>query len=194
MTKNPIKLIRNPNSPEAIQARLDGYTDPTPYDQVKLITDPDEKFIFIDLTTIQVDQEVAYTIHGGSNFFNKRLTRRSYHKDDQGRAIVTSYYQDYLNLQTVVIKSFHPEPTQSATNAYPDAVPNLPVPRPSFGFTVGGFYSGARGYSWRNEGRSVDELRKAQQRLSNQVEIQEGLDLDADRPLDHFDDDFTGQR
>lgn len=190
MTKNPIKFIRNPNSPEAIQARLDGYGDTSPFLKTHFVTDNSEN-ITIDLTDSNVDQRVNYSIFGGNRqHMNKRLVRTSLHTDTEGQPIITNYYTDVRNQQWVVIKSFLNKPLPGVTSA----TPTIPVPRATYGNTFGGFFSSARGETWRNEGRSVDKLRAAQKRLENRVTLDPTADLDKEVPNDHYDDEFTGER
>lgn len=191
MTKNPVKLIRNPNSPEAIQARLDGYMDPTPFDKVKLITDPKASYIFIDLTEVLVDQLVNYPILGGLKpDLPKRLVRTSVHTDIEGQPIITNYYTDVRNQQWVIIKSF----LNKELPQLPNNPSNIPVPRPTFGNTFGAFGASARGETWRNEGKSVDKLREAQKRIFDPVEIDPNADEVKKQPEDRFLDDFIGER
>lgn len=190
MTKNPIKFIRNPNSPAAIQARLDGYGDITPFVETHLITD-NEANIFIDLTKSKVDQRVNYPTFGGNRqHMNRRLVRTSLHVDGEGQPIITNYYTDVRNQQWIIIKSFlnRPLPSSMSTN------PTIPVPRATYGNTFGGFFSSARGETWRNEGKSVDKLRAAQKRLESTVDLDPSADLTKEVPNDHFDDEFTGER
>ncbi len=192
MTKNPIKLIRNPNSPEAIQARLDGYTDPTPYSKVQLIDCPDAPYIYIDLTEVMVDQLVNYPILGGrKNDMPKKLVRTSLHTDNEGRPIITNYYTDVRDQQWVIIKSFLNRDLPGTPNH-----PSLtPVPRPTYGNTFGaGIAASARGENWRNEGKSVDKLRAAQKKKFARVAIDPNADETKDHPEDRYVDDFTGER
>ena len=191
MTKNPIKFVRNPNSSEAIQARLDGYTDPTNYESTHYILDNEANHIFIDLTEDIAHQRINYSLFGGhKTHMNKKLVRTSLHTNKEGRTIITNYYTDVRNRQWIIIKSFLNKDLPRA----PSANPTHPHPRPTFGNTYGGFFASARGETWRHEGKSVDKLREAQRRIRNRVDINSDADLVKDRPLDHFEDEFTGQK
>jgi hypothetical protein len=190
MIKNPIKFIRNPNSPEAIQARLDGYEVNTPYEKHHFIDDPTAPSIMIDYTTEGLSQRVNYTITGGDKHFSKRLVRSSVVIDNQGRAILTSYFVDTRNNQWVVTKSLYNNTPPSS----PEISPNIPFPRPSYGGTFGGFNSSARGEVWRNEGRSSASLREIQKRLFSNVDLDPNANNDKHQPTDEYQDDFDGIR
>jgi len=176
VTKNPVKLIRHPNSPQAIQNRLDGYGNLQPYEKLHLIDDIKAGSIFIDLTEENVSQRINYTITGGSKHLNKKLVRSSLFTDTQGRLILTSYYVDTTNQQWITIKSFF----------------TRPLPANETG-SFGGYFSSARGENWRNEGRSVDEIQRIQHRLFTTPKLDPTANLDKDHPEDRFHDDFTGQ-
>lgn len=189
MTNNPIRLIRNPNSPEAIQARIDGYGEITPFEKCHLINDPTAPSIFIDYTTEKLFQRVNYTITGGNKHFTRKLVRSSIIIDSEGRSILTSYFIDTRNNQWVVTKSFY----DRVAPALPEIPPNNPFPRPSYGGTFG-FGASARGENWRNEGRSTDGLKEIQKRLYSNVEIDPNTNNDKRQPTDEFLDEFDGTR
>jgi hypothetical protein len=185
MEKNPVKLIRNPNSPEAIQARIDGYADPTEYTSVQLITAPKED-VFIDLTQHQVDQSVNFPISGGIKTTRKLVTT-TISRDAQGQFSITNYYIDTRNNQWVIIKGPY-----NRNQVQPPLSSGSQFPRPTFGGTYGGFFASARGENWRNEGKSVDKLREAQKRIFDPTKVDPSVDQTIDQPGDRYEDDFTG--
>lgn len=159
MSDNSIQFIKNPNSPAAIQLRLDGYADTTPYAEVRIINDPTAKTIFLDLTKEEIHQRLAYTSLGGHNT-SKRLVRTSFSTNNEGRQIITLYYTDIYNSQWCIIKDY--------TDKLP---PNVNVdyatdqfPKPTYGSTYGGFGSSAPGENWRNQDRPIDDIRDAEKR------------------------------
>lgn len=181
--------MRNPNSPAAIQARLDGYSDQSPFNEVHLILDNTAGNIVIDLTQEQVIQRVSYPLTGGSKFLNKKLVRSSMSFDSQGRAIMTSYYMDARNNQSVMIRGFY-NPTGSSSVA--SAGPDHPTPLATVGGTFGGFFASARGENWRNEGRSKSEIVATQKRVFANTPIESGTDQTIENPVDQYLEDFTG--
>lgn len=193
--KSLVRFVRNPNSPEAIQQRLDGYAVTTPYLKHHYVGDPirGESFIgtiFIDLTQEIVDQKVNYPLYGGTKALNKKLVRNTFSLDSQGRAIITSYYTDVRDPSWVIVKGFAnitPPPTPATSL-------NTPFPRPTYGETFGGFFASARGENWRNEGRSVDEIHKIQKRIYSTVALDPNEDYTKAEPTDEFTEDFTGKR
>lgn len=189
--KNPIIFVRNPNSPEAIQARLDGYGNITPFNQAHLITDNTAGHINIDLTQEQVFQKVGYALTGGTKFLNKKLVRNSTSVDSQGRAIMTSYYVDVRNQQWVSIRGFYNPTPIAASQA---TGPTRPTPLPTVGGTFGGFFASARGENWRNEGRAKADIVEAQKRVYATTPIEPGTDQTTINPTDEFTEDFTGKQ
>ena len=190
MTKNPVKLLRNPNSPEAIQARLDGYAQP-PFESTQIIDDPDAKLIIIDLTEDKVDQRVNYALTGGTKpQMERKLVRASLYVDDQGRPILTSYYTDVRNHQWLVIKQIH---DKFPVTGNVSSIPPRFHPTATYGATFGGFFSSAKGETWINEGRSIKKLNEAHDRIINNTPVDPNSNQDRENPTDHFYDDFTGQ-
>ena len=189
MTKNPIKLLRNPNSPEAISSRLDGYAPP-PFESTQIIDDPDAKLIVIDLTTDKVDQRVNYALTGGTkDHMAKKLIRASLHVDSEGRSILTSYYTDIRNHQWLMIKQIHERlPITGITEGpSPSHFPSSTVSG-----SYGGFFSSAPGQTWYNQGRSIKKIHEAQDKEESDVPIQPNTNQDKIQPTDEFFDDFTG--
>ena len=191
--KNPTKLLRNPNSPEAIQARLDGYSDPTPFANYSIIvgSNPEHAYgtVNIDLTKDKILQRISYPITGGSKALTKKLVRSSMNLDAQGRAVMTSYYIDTRNQQSVMIRGFY-NPTGPNTNE--SAGPSRPAPLPTVGGTLGGFFASAPGENWRNQGRSKDDIIAAQKRVFATTPIESNTDQTIDNPVDEYLEDFTG--
>lgn len=182
MDKNIIKPVRNPNSPEAIQARLDGYTDTTPYEQVKYIFDPKASHIFVDLTTHQVDQAINYPLFEISQKFDRSLVRSSLSYDKNRQLIMTNYYTDARNSQWVIVKSF-----------FNKSIPGLKSTTTPQGSTLnsfhGGYFASARGEVWRNEGKSVDKLRESQKRIYDTTKIAANSNNEIDIPSDEYKSD-----
>lgn len=191
MSKNLIKLLRNPNSPEAIQARADGYQLP-PFESTCIINDPDQRLIIVDLTTSKINQKVNYALSGGTkDQMQKKLIKSSLMLDSQGRSVLTNYFTDIRNGQWLMVKQFYDKLPITG----PDSLSSpTPFPKPTFGGSFGGFGSSAPGETWYNQGRSIKKLREAQQREINDVPVDPNSNQDKENPTDHFFDDFTGER
>jgi len=195
MTKNLTKSVRNPNSPEAIQARLNNVPDPTPYEKVFLIKDNKASRVFIDLTDVRVDQRIGYVITGGPRKMNRKLIKYITSRGQDGRLTMTNYYLDTDTRQWIIIRSYLDIdilPHQKLTNTY--RADNFP--KSSVGNFFGGVYGGVPGQTWRNERRSVDKLREKVKRV-HQLEtpkIDPDANLDIKRPEDRYHHDFKGTR
>lgn len=161
--KNPIKHIRNPNSPEAIEARLNNLPDPTTPVKIQLITDRSVGQIFIDLTETDTDQRVGYIVTGGPHMSRKLIKSIVARDSKTGRMTMTNYYVDTKHKQWIIIKDFmtreYPNPEElHASNAFP---------RSTYGggTMTAGAGVGAPGENWRNQGRSVDKLIQKQRKI-----------------------------
>lgn len=191
MSDNPIQFIKNPNSPAAIQLRLDGYADTTPYNQVRIIQDPKAKTIFLDLTKEQVHQRLSYTNIGGHNN-SKRLVRTSFSMNDEKRQIITLYYTDVFNSQWVIIKDYT---DKLPPNTASDLTSDRPHPHSTYGGTFGGFFASAPGENWRNQDRSADEIHDAERRQYQKTPIDPNSDNEVEHPEEGlFNPDFTGTK
>lgn len=183
--------MRNPNSPVAIQARIDGYSDPTPFSRVNLIEDNTAGNIVVDLTQEQTVQRISYPLTGGSKSLNKKLVRSSMSIDNQGRAIMTSYYIDTRNQQSVMIRGFY---TPTGSSSVSSDGPTRPNPLPTVGGTLGGFFASARGENWRNEGRPKADIVATQKRVFAMTPIESNTDQTITNPVDEYLEDFTGKQ
>jgi len=176
MTDNSTRSVKNPNSPEAIQARLLGQPDPTPFIDTIYITNPKEELIRLDLTKNQIHQRINYPLTGGSKQLNKKFVRSITQVDQNGNAIITNYYIDVRNRQWIIIKI----PTNLKIKCL-----NLNGGEP--GHT-------AKGTAWRNEGRSAQDLVAAEERMNYHAQVEEGTNQDVEHPIDQFQDEFYGTK
>ena len=172
-TNNQVQNTRNPNSLEAIEARLNNQPDPTPFTSTEYIFNPHAPYIFIDLTKNDIHQRVNYSLFGGNKTnMNKRWVRTSVQLAPDGTMILTNYYVDVRNGQWVVIKSPY----------------NKTPPKGSFP----AYFTSAPGTTWRNEGKSVDKLHEAQKRIYKNTPIDPTSDQTQEQPNDVYYEDFTG--
>lgn len=173
MNSNEIKQIKNPNSPEAIQARLNNQPDPTLPVSTEFIFDTKAPYIFIDLTKNDIHQRVNYSLTGGNKMqMNRKLVRISIQLAPDGTMILTNYYVDVRNGQWVIIKTnYDKKPPQGSFPAY---------------------FTSAPGTTWINQGKSVDQLHKDQKRLNQTTKIDPNADLTQEQPNDSYYEDFTG--
>lgn len=161
--KNPIKFVRNPNSPEAIEARLNNLPDPTPPTRIQLITDKSAGQIIIDLTETEVDQRVGYIITGGPHLSRKLIKSIVARDPKTGRMTMTNYYVDTKHKQWIIIKDFMTRESPPLQDLYANNV----FPRSTYGngTMTAGAGIGAPGENWRNQGRSVDKLIEKQRKI-----------------------------
>jgi hypothetical protein len=162
-TKNPIKYVRNPNSAEAIEARLNNLPDPTVPTKIQLITDRSVGQIFIDLTSTEVDQRVGYIITGGPHL-SRKLVKSIVSRDSKtGRMTMTNYYVDIRHKQWIIIKDFMTRTTPPSEELYSTAA----FPRSTYGqgTMTASAGVGAPGENWRNQGRSIDKLVEKQRKI-----------------------------
>lgn len=187
--KNKTHLYRNPNSPEAIEARLQGLPDPTPFQERLIIDDKKAPLIEVDKTRFSIDQKVALS-KGGKNL-SKQLIRASLGKDQNGNQICTLYYFDSYRLQWLVVKDYINRPLPPD----PDLYSETPWPRPTYSGTYGNFGQSAPGENWRNQDRSMADIEAAQKRVYKNVTIDPKADREKEVPDDgQYEDDFTGAR
>lgn len=184
MIYNPIKIIRNPNSLEAIQARLSNLPDPTNFRSVQTITNSKASKIFIDLTKDKVDQSINSVFFLNRSSSNKRLVRVVSNKDANGYNIMTLYYLDSINKRWVIVRGYVTLDKSCNRHNYILG----PVPRATYPNTFG-FYGGIPGEMWLNEGRSIKSLREAQKRIFSFTEVVKGIDQNTDHPEDRYEND-----
>lgn len=183
--KNRIVLKRNPNSPEAIQARLDGVEDPTNLEKHYLIGDPDAARIEVDLTSATSNQDIGYTILSGSKLSRQLLRYSLGYKGNQ--RTITCYYKDANTNQWIIITDFY---DRAVRERIPVVNPQFPVGNI---YDCYGIYSGIPGENWRNEGRDADAIVEARDRVYNRPQIDPKKDITPARPeRDADDDDLYG--
>ena len=176
MPKNFTKFVRNPNSPEAIEARRNNQPDLTPYEPTEIILDNKADNIVIDRTINQVAQRASGTFLGG-NHLSQKIVRSSLLLLRNGKSLITSYFfnsRDYRWIVTKTLVDHKPADTSSP------GTPSIPTPRPTYGGTYGGFFSSAPGENWRNQNRSMQDIQDAEARVYRQVP----LDPNADRTVE----------
>jgi len=181
---NKPRMVRNPNSPEAIAARQAGLPDPTPPINLQLITDKKAGTIVIDLTSSDVDQKIGFIMTGGGRK-NKRLVRNIVGTKD-GRLTITSYYIDVDNKQWIIITGYGNELHTTSDGYGMHHFPLSTYP----GYGIPGV--GALGQNWRNQGRNVDIIQANVKRQYQQTPIEPNSDQTTHHPIDEFLEDFTG--
>lgn len=178
MIKNFTKFIKNPNSPEAIEARRNGLEDPTSPESTQIIFDENASSIIVDRSNNTVTQRASGTFLGG-NQFSKKLIRSSLITLKNGKNLLVSYFFDTKKLQWIITKDYVekslPDPSSPGS-------PEIPVPRPTYGGTYGGFFSSAPGENWRNENRSMDSIKDAEKRVYKSTPIDPTADRSTDQP------------
>lgn len=190
---NPVKLIKNPNSPEAIQARLNNQPDSTVPAKIHLITDNTAGRIFIDLTSTEVDQSVGYVITGGPRGLNRRYVRSIVSRDQSGRATITNYFTNIDKQQWIIIKSYLDQPLPFSD--LPANYHGAAFPRGNYGgYAAGGIGVSARGLTWRNEGRNIAKLQAKQKKIHQGPRIDPDANRDIEQVEDRYFDDFTGEQ
>jgi len=187
--KNKTQLYRNPNSPEAIEARLQGLQDPTPFQEKLIIDDKRAGLIEVDKTKSFVDQRLSLSKSGKN--LSKQLIRASIGRDENGNQISTLYYFDSYRLQWLVVKDYINRPLSTDPTVYSEA----PWPRATYGSTYGNFGQSAPGENWRNQDRSMKDIEDAQRRVFKNVIVDQNAENDKKLPDEgQYDDDFTGTR
>ena len=173
MNSNQVQSIKNPNSPEAIEARRNNQPDPTSAIDTEFIFDNKAPYIFIDLTKNNIHQRVNYSLVGGNKTqMNKKWVKTSIQLDSNGQMILTNYYVDVRNNQWVIIKSpYSKAPPKGIFSAY---------------------FTSAQGTTWINEGRSVDDIHAAQKKIQKLTPVDPASDQTQEQPDDSYYEDFTG--
>lgn len=182
---NRVVQKRDPNSPEAIQARLNGEEDPTPYEKYFIIGDPTNSHIYIDLTENDKGVDVGFIILGGEKL-TRRLVRSAIGTKD-GLKTITNYFVDMLNKQWIIIKDFLNKDLEK-----PLPPTNTVFPKSNISGCYG-IDSGIPGENWRNEGRDAKAIYEAQKKISPQPQVDETVIVAKTKPpIDLDDDKFQG--
>lgn len=178
MTKNFTKFIKNPNSPEAIEARRNNLPDPTSAESTQIILDKNTSTIIIDRSTNSVPQRVSGTFLGG-NQLSKKIIRSSLLTLQNGKNLLVSYFFDNKIQQWIIMKNFV---EKSLPDTSSPGYSQAPIPRATFGGTYGGFFASAPGENWRNEHRSIESIREAESRVFAKTPIDPAADRAIDQP------------
>jgi hypothetical protein len=184
VTENPTKLVRNPNTPEGIQARLNNLPNPTEFKEHAAIIDKDASLIVIDLTKQTTSQRIGDSFFQNRDVDAKRLVRVVVSRNPDGTSLMISYYFDSVNSKWTIIKGNYTFPPRQEHNYSIN-----PAPRSTYPGSWG-YGSGIPGENWINEGISVKKIQQNQDRIFKEVPIDPKANNIAEQPEDYYKDEI----